>query len=182
MKGSKKLLVMLLALIMVFTMASCGGSQDNGGEEPVPGEVKAEDLYCVVNGQEVRLGDVYEDIKAGLGEEAKPAEEVEPCDDTTDWLKTIHYYDGVSIHHNIDGIVEHIDINTYDVGEGDVSFMGKVKLGDSIEDIKTILGEPRQEDEWSIDYMIDNVYVMIMRTEEGADTIAQIDFHPEDVM
>ena len=175
----KKLLVIIMALIMVFTMASCGGNSEKA--EP-QGDASSKDLYAVVNGQEVRLGDSFDEIREGLGEEAKPAEEVEPCDGDTDWLKTIHFYNGISIHHNKDGIVENIDINTYDVGEGDALFMGSVKLGDSVDSIKEIFGEPRQEDEWSMDYMIGDVYLLVMKAEEGSDTIGEINFHPDGVM
>ena len=60
--------------------------------------------------------------------------------------------------------------------------MGKIKLGDSIEDIKALLGEPREEDEWAINYMIGDVFIYILRTDEGSDTIGEIDFHPDGVI
>lgn len=184
MKSIKKFMVLMIALVMVLSFTACGGNEaSEPQEDQSTAAVQPEDIFAVVNGQEVRLGDAYEDIKASLGDEAKPEDVVEPCgDDTTDWLKTIHYYNGVSIHHNIDGIVEHIDINTNDVGEGDVTFMGKIKLGDSIEDIKALLGEPREEDEWAINYMIGDVFIYILRTDEGSDTIGEIDFHPDGVI
>ena len=186
---AKKFLLLALMLIVVFTFAACGGSGEPAGStEPAdsaePAESGAptvetdfpEETFILMNGTEVRVGDNMANLEGKLGEETQPAETIEPCDPNIDLTTVQYFFNGVQITTNEEGVISDISLDIRN-GETDSSFGGKVKIGDSIDGVKEILGEPEEgnEDDMFITYYFgpeeDTSMVMVYKDEEGNNTM-----------
>ena len=182
---AKKIFLLALMLVMVFTFSACGGSSEpaaEGGSEsgaPTVETAYPEGTFILMNGTEVRIGTNMADLEGKIGEELKPSETIQPCDPNLDKPTVEYYFQGVNITTNEEGIIANIMLDERD-GETDSSFGGTVKLGDSIDGVKAILGEPEEgnEDEMFITYYFgpeeDQDMVMVYKDEDGNNTMTGI--------
>jgi len=186
MKVRKTLAAILAVSVIGAGMAACSKDDDKKDETEAPAEdtvaeesedegteteraVDGIDLYFVLNGVEVRLGDSYADIKDQLGDEIKPEDKIVPCEGDCEYLSIIHTYEGYTVEENYDGVVCNISINGYESGIGDDLFLGQFKYGDSVADVKAAIdAEPADEGDTYIQYFItDTLCCMINNDENG---------------
>ena len=198
---TKKFLLLALILVMVFTFAACGGSSEEPAGEPdetaddqaadgsasdAPTVESAlpEGVFVLMNGTEVRVGDNYANIEGKIGDEIQPAERVEPCDPELDTPVINYYFNGVQITTNDEGVIASVllDERVGDASACDASFGGKVKLGDPIDGVKEILGEPEadNEDDSFLMYYYgdegDTENIMFYKDEDGNNTMTGVTF------
>lgn len=137
-------------------------------EEMQPADLS--EVFVTFNDVKVVLGAPYADCKDQLGAEIKPADVEGSCDPGSDWCRTYHYYDGLTVQEdqngNVAGFEFHEPVDT-------VAFMGQLKLGDPIEKVPTVLGET-EPSEYGIFYMTDAVYIALYPDEDNGTTIADI--------
>lgn len=132
----------------VSTTAAPAVSGDTEIVTEAPSEPEAEEgIYATINGVNVTVGVPFADMEAALGEQTQPAETIDSCDPDSDWKQTMHYYEGVIITENKDGIIDGIQVQ-----EGDSALMGKIKIGAARDDVKALLGEPETDETWGMFY------------------------------
>ncbi len=182
---AKKFFLLALMIMVVFTFSACGGSGEPAGSgeaQDGPATVETslpEGAYILMNGTEVRVGDNIANLEGKLGEETQPSETIQPCDPNLDMPTVQYYFNGVNLTTNEDGVISDIALDIRN-GETDSSFGGKVKLGDPIDGVKEILGEPEEgnEDDMFITYYFgsedDPEMVMVYKDEEGNNTMTGI--------
>ena len=150
----RKRFLLLCAILLMSTLLAGCGKKSEGAKEP-------EGMYVTCNDAYVAIGMTYADIKDGLGEQTAPDEVILPCDGGDAYKDTMHFYKGLTVTENRDGIVSQIEVNS----EGDIALMGKVKVGDKQEDAVKALGEPDTypvpEDDYALTYSTDTYYVMV---------------------
>lgn len=165
----KKVLSILLAVLLLATLfAGCKAKSKNpdatteanepaeneSGEtntvesEPVETTPAEEDgIFVTYNGQNIKVGVPFTEMQDMLGEETQPAETIDSCDEGSDWKQTMHFYSGMIVTENKDGIIDGIQVQ-----EGEAALMGKIKIGASKDDVKAVLGEPDTDESWGIYY------------------------------
>ncbi|MBQ1400851.1 MAG: hypothetical protein IIY99_00730 [Firmicutes bacterium] len=171
----KKIFLVVLMLMVVFTMAACGGESSGGqsGDAPTAEVAFPQEVFITMNGTEVRVGDNFANVEGKIGEEVRPSETLEPCDPNFETATVEHYYDGVHITTNEEGIIATISLDIRD-GETDSAFAGKVKLGDPTDSIKEVLGDPADEDDMFISYYFgdeEDCNILIYKDEAGNGTL-----------
>ena len=172
----KKTLSLLLALLLLAALlTACAVKAPASPATELPQESNQETapapaatggrMYILYNNTEDALGDTFADLKDSLGEEAAPAQEILPCDGSDLFKDTMHYYQGLSITENIDGIIKEIDVSDLYGDVANASLMGQVVVGDTQAKALEVLGEPDNfplaEDDFSLTYQPDNQYVMV---------------------
>lgn len=178
----RKVFASILAVSVIGAgMIACSKDEDKKDETEAPVTEATEDteasqapagdidLFFVLNGIEVRIGDNYADIKDQLGDEIKPEDRVIPCEGDCEYLSIIHTYDGFTVEENQEGIVCNIGINGYESGVGDALFMGQFKYGDSFADVMAAIPmDPSDSDETYAQYFItDTLACMINTNDDG---------------
>ncbi len=183
----KNALLVATAVFCIAGVTGCGasdGSSSTGTSSKVSSEATSSEAsseassegseaassegtgYSLVyDGATVKVGDVFEDIKESLGKETQPSEEIEPCDPDAA-LTTMYYYEGFTISvTDDDGLVAFIN-----VGEGSdkVSTDKGIKVGDTMDRVKEVYGEPDNETEYVMQYTIDGKYdVSFSKADDG---------------
>ncbi len=180
----KKTLTFLLAVLMLTALmsgcamiapspAATAETLETSGPET---EGQPDEMYVLFNGTKVASGMLFTDVKDSLGDEVRPSESIGSCDENSDFLDTMHYYDGLIVTEDKDGVIRDLESN-----EGNkVLVNGKVKIGDEVSFAIEALGEPSAplgEDDVSINYSTEQAIVMLF-FETGTDgkTISGISF------
>ena len=169
----KTVAILLAALLIAALLLGCSDAKQpaespastpaqNGAPEPAG----QDSIFVTVNGTELRIGVPYAELKDKLGSEIKPAEEVLACDPSSDWKQTMHFYQGVTVSEDKDGLVNSIQIEG-----GDAAILGKIGVGSTREEAKAVLGQPDEEDGWSLFYSSLQPQIMLTFAEEGGDRV-----------
>ena len=145
----KKVLSILLAVLLLATLfVGCNnGRKNTDASEEKEQSSEEEGIFVTYNGQNIKVGVPFTDMKDKLGKETQPAETIDSCDEGSDWKQTMHFYDGMIVTENKDGIIDGLQVQ-----EGDAALMGKIKIGASKEDVKAVMGEPDTDESWGIYY------------------------------
>ena len=194
MKKMQKNLAVLLALMLVFAFVGCGGDDQNaedqtddqateeqaedttdesGDAEPQVSGDFPESVYVSLDGTPVRPGTNFEDVKDAVGTEIADPVTNEPCDPAMEGPETDYFYDGYKVTVEEDGNVRIVSVDER-MGTADAAFFcGSVRLGDSVDMIKEIMGEDWEieEDESFLIYYFDGGNLMFYKDEEGNETI-----------
>ena len=175
----KIVFIMLAALLLAALLLGCADAKQpaeslaskpagqdtaSAAEPAAPGQ---EGVFVTVNGVELCTGIPYAEYKEQLGEEIKPAEEVLACDPSSDWKQTMHFYQGVTVSEDKDGLV-----NSIQVEAGDAAILGKLGIGSTREEVKALLGQPDEEDEWNLFYSSTQPQIMFISSETDSERIA----------
>ena len=187
----RRALVLGMAGIMAFSLAACAknesetqasqseataqvteatqATEDTKASEEQQANAQTGAFAFNINGYDLKIGDVYDDVKDKLGQEIKPAEDIGACDPQgrSDFN---HFYDGVDVTVHFDGKVTRMYADVDNKGAATIS---GIAIGDNADKIKTALGNPEMEDETSIVYMNDQ-YILSFTLENGS--ITMIDF------
>ena len=194
MKKMQKILAVLLALMLVFAFVGCGGDDQNaedqtddqateeqaedttdesGDAEPQVSGDFPESVYVSLDGTPVRPGTNFEDVKDAVGTEIADPVTNEPCDPAMEGPETDYFYDGYKVTVEEDGNVRIVSVDER-MGTADAAFFcGSVRLGDSVDIVKEIMGEDWEieEDESFLIYYFDGGNLMFYKDEEGNETI-----------
>ena len=171
MKLKKILTTITVGALLMGTLVACGEKKDDtaaqttaaaettaaAGEETTAAAVSADNPYISFNGVDVQIGMNWADIKDKLGSETKPVDEIKPCDGG-DYIQIMHYFDGLTVTTLRDETV--VTLSTEDGGDG-ATLMGQVKKGDSIDAVKSAMGEPDSIDEYQMNYTKGNASVFV---------------------
>ncbi len=98
-------------------------------------------IYMLVNGTKIELGMSYADVKEALGAQTAPDQELGSCDNPT-FVRIVHYYPGLTITENPDGTIWAIELSSMYAGESDAALMENIKIGTSMDEVISVLGEP----------------------------------------
>ena len=120
---------------------------DPQGETETQAEPVEIDVWLEVNGQQIRVGVPFAELEPMLPEETAPVQEIDSCDENSDWHQSTHTYDGFTITVNKDGVA--VGINVVD---GDYALNGTVKIGSKPDDVKAAFGTPDTDEAWGIYY------------------------------
>ena len=158
----KKILsILLVVTLSAALLAGCSGQKKPSQPEEQPAAAEPEGVYVAMNGVNISLGIPFADLQDKLGEESKPSETINSCDENSDWKQTMHFYDGVTVTEDKDGLIDGVEVS------GDTaSLMGKIKIGATADEVKEALGEPDTDAEWGIYYNSSNPWVNIYLDEE----------------
>ena len=180
MKSFKKLLVVLLAIVMVFAFAACGGS-DNGGESEPAGDDQGsatiegipEEVFITVGDTVVQAGGDYGDYEGKLGDEIKPSERIEPCDPNTETADIEFYFDGLTLTTKEGGLVRMVDVAESEGNGPEILFSGKVGVGASVDEFKAIMGDrqPDTDDDDFVAYYFDMGNLLLYLEENDHTTV-----------
>lgn len=159
----KKALSVLLAVLLLATLfVGCKTDSNNPDAPADQNEPAAEEgVFITFNGQNIKVGVPFTEMKDKLGEETQPAETIDSCDEGSDWKQTMHFYGGVIVTEDKDGNIDGVQVQ-----EGDAALMGKIKIGASKDDVKAVLGEPDTDESWGLYYTKANPSVNIYLDEE----------------
>ena len=163
--------IVISMLLIVAALAGC--SSDKKAETETA--AAEEGVYVSINEVKVHTGQAYADVKDALGDEIKPSETIESCDPDSDWVQIMHYYAGTIVSEDKDGNIMSIEVTDREQAS-DAAFLcapDPVRLGDKFEDVKTIIGEPDQEDEYSLFYTSGDPMIYIY-LDENAGTVTGI--------
>lgn len=125
------------------------------------GEETEEGIFVLINGQNIKVGVPFADMEDKLGKEAQPAETSDSCDEGSDWKQTMHFYDGMIVTENKDGIIDGLQVS-----DGDAALMGKIRIGATKDDVKALLGNPDTDESWGIFYENTNPKINLYLDEE----------------
>ncbi|MBO5995176.1 MAG: hypothetical protein J6Q41_06660 [Firmicutes bacterium] len=194
MKTMQKILAVLLALVMVFAFVGCGGddqaaddqiddqateeqaeepTDESGDAEPQVSGDFPESVYVSLDGTPVRPGTKFGDVDGKIGTETADPVTNEPCDPAMEGPETEHYFDGYSVTVEQDDNVRIVAVDER-MGSADAAFFcGNVRLGDSVDMVKEIMGEDWEieEDESFLIYYFDSGNLMFYKDEEGNNPI-----------
>ncbi len=178
----KAVFLMLAALLLAALLLGCADAKqpaETAASTPAPQDSAAEPaeregIFVTVNGVEVYTGVPYAEYREKLGKEIKPAEEVLACDPGSDWKQTMHFYQGVTVSEDKDGLV-----NSIQVEAGDAAILGKLGIGATREEVKALLGQPDEEDEWSLFYSSTQPQIMFIPAETDGDRIGSFNVTAE---
>ena len=190
MKKLQKILAVLLALMMVFAFVGCGGddqtaddqtddqateeqADESGDAEPQVSGDFPESVYVSLDGTPVRPGTNFEDIKDAIGTEIADPVTNEPCDPAMEGPETDYFYDGYTVTVEEDVNVRIVSVDQSTGSAVAAFFCGSVRLGDSVDMVKEIMGEDWEieEDESFLIYYFDSGNLMFYKDEEGNETI-----------
>ncbi len=159
----KKVLSILLAVLLLATLfVGCKGDSKKPDDATEKNEtVEEEGVFITYNGQNIKTGVPFTEMKDKLGKETQPAETIDSCDEGSDWKQTMHFYEGVIVTENKDGIIDGVQVQ-----EGDSALMGKIKIGASKDDAKALLGEPDTDQSWGLYYTNSNPQITVYLDEE----------------
>ncbi len=96
-----------------------------------------------------------------LGTETQPAEVITSCDENSDWQQTMHFYGSVIVTEDKDGIIDSVTVNG-----GESTLMGKIAIGATKDEVKSVLGDPGTDDSWGLYYDSTNPWVNVYTDEE----------------
>lgn len=111
----------------------------------------AEKTKYIYNGATFEIGSKFADVKDKLGDQAKPSATSTPCVPGAHDVEYF-YYAGLIIQVNFEGTIMDIQLNEEMAPGRDGTISVGLKLGDTREKAKELLGEPASEDEYSITY------------------------------
>lgn len=179
----KKAILLMLAMMLVLTaLAGCTKQEANTSSEApaeqsaAAAETEESKIFMTLNGQKVYIGLVYADIKASLGDEIKPSEEVLPCGDGGgDWKRILHFYPGTVVTEDQNGIICEVSMNLGNEGDCETLAMGQIKLGGSVAELKKLLeGTPVMEDGWGATYKYGDAVIQFSASDEGGDELVNV--------
>lgn len=158
----KKILSILLALtLFAALLAGCSGQQKPSQPQEEPAAAEPEGIYVAMNGVNISLGIPFADLQDKLGEEVKPSETINSCDENSDWKQTMHFYDGVTVTEDKDGLIDGVEVS------GDAAaLMGKIRISSTKDEVIEVMGEPDTDAEWGMYYTTTNPWVNIYLDEE----------------
>ena len=121
-------------------------------------KTSATEAFFTLNEVDAKVGMSFADIKDKLGDEIKPAESVIPCG--AGETQVFHYYDGfVVVETEKEGVITGLELT--EGNNANAAFMGKVKVGDTPEQVKAAIGDPKDEDEYCLSYHIGDADVSV---------------------
>ena len=162
MKFKKLALTITIGALLIGSAAACGkaspAASEAATEAATENEYNADDYFVSFNGANLNLGMEFAKVKDMLGSETKPAETIEPCDGG-DYIQEMHFYDGLTVNTLRGETIIGLEV-PQDGGDG-AMMQGKVKKGATVDEVKKQLGNPENEDEYSLSYTIGTASLMI---------------------
>ena len=163
----KTLTALFLALTLCLALfAGCAKTPSENPTAPAD-DTALSSFYFKAGDVEIRMGMPFAELATQLGEEAKPAETVNACDPASDWKQISHFYPGITINEDKDGLVFGAEMTQREVPGGEVTFGDTVMVNSAPEDVRALLGEPESEDMGSLFYTIDGYTVAFYFDEEN---------------
>ena len=123
-------------------------SEDEAELDEMTFDQKATFAY---NGMTFKVGDKIDDLREAFGEEALPSQMMTPCVDGAQDVELI-YYPGLTIQVNYEGTIITVDITEESALGRDASLACGLKLGDTRETAKKLLGEADDENDYGLTY------------------------------
>ena len=144
-----------------------------------PSDPANEDGFSVlVNVTRIALGMRFSDVIEGLGGQTAPDQELGSCDGDPDSVRTTHFYPGLTVTENKEGVICGIEVSSVFGGENDAVLKGKVRLGTTLEETLAALGEPENkssaEDDCVLIYRQDGQEIYVFLTSNGKQTVSGI--------
>lgn len=176
MKLRKSLVLVTATIMLAAGLAGCGDKKDDKSKttEAVLENVAQDSLAAksrfAYNGVEFGVGDKGSDVVSRLGDQAqiKPSEKSQPCIPGAGEVETF-YYPGFIIEVTQYDIVASVCLtNDFDDSK-DCSTLGGLKLGQTLEDAKKIIGTDNMtENEFGLNYQDGDKYLTISVREDGS--------------
>ena len=188
----KKLVLFLLGIGIILTMIGCqeskketsensiidsdtnevvnNNSSENENQENDNTKLNFDVKLIKYKKTEFSLGDSFEENKEKFGDEIKPSETAKVCDPNAKGDSTMYYYEGLTINTNYKGVIVSVSITS-----GDTEVFGGVKVGDSPEKCKEVLGEPVFESEYGANYTLDRYGVGLVLDDDGKISVINIE-------
>ncbi|MBQ8912810.1 MAG: hypothetical protein IJ054_02040 [Lachnospiraceae bacterium] len=153
-----KKIFLCVILCIIFLLVGCGSNDSKKNDADNTESSATGGIGLTYNSTSITLGDSFDNIKSGLGEEIRPSEEIAPCDgEGGNHIE--HYYNGLLIGTDMSGNVAYYMIqsdgdDTTDVVREASTDKG-LKLGDSADRAKELYGEPYNESDYVIAFSDD---------------------------
>ncbi len=167
----KKFCLLLTAVVLAATLLAGCSSGKKSSEGP-------KGMYLQYNDAKIAIGMKFEDVKDGLGTETRTPEVILPCDGGDAYKDTLHFYPGMAVTENIDGVISQIEVSDLYEGEANATVSGKVKVGDTVETAVGALGEPVNypipDDEYSMTYNEGDANILLFLDPDNKDVISGI--------
>ena len=103
------------------------------------------------NGVYFSVGDKMSTIKDQLGNEAKPSATMTPCAEGAQDV-SLYYYPGLTIQVNFEDTIISVTASEEDAPGKDAALVCGLKVGDSRETAKSLLGTPDDENDYGLSY------------------------------
>ncbi|MBO6114560.1 MAG: hypothetical protein J6P57_05840 [Lachnospiraceae bacterium] len=183
MRLKKGIILVTTAMMLTAGLAGCKEKKDdkvkengnkvedtaNSTETLAADSLEAKSRF-IYNGTEFGVGNKGSDIVSMLGEQAqiKPSEKSQPCIPGAGEIETF-YYPGFIIQVTQYDVIATVCLtNDYDESK-DCSTIGGLKLGQTIEDAKNIIGTDNMtEDEFGLNYQDGDKYLSISVRDDGS--------------
>ncbi len=144
-------------------------SAAEGGETAAASSFTADNAKVKYNGTELAVGDNINDKKGSLGAEAAPASQAPSC--LTGNTINEYYFPGMTIQANNDGIIFSIELTNALYSGGDGTTADGFKVGDTVDSIKAVLGEPTETKGTSPVYTAGTVSMQASGSPSGIESI-----------
>jgi len=168
----KKLITVLLALMMIFTLCACGGESVNEPENTDNAAAYTPDygeLYYEADGVKFGIMDYADEVLSALGEPQGTFESESCAYQGSDYF---YYYDGFELMANdIDGTLR---ITGITVADDTVQNPQGVKIGMDIEEALSLMGEGYAENGTVYKYTAGSTLLMLKAGEDG--TVSAIEY------
>ena len=137
----------------------------------------AEGLYLLAGGARIRPGQRYADVQSSLGEKTGPDQELGSCDDPS-YVRKVHFYPGLSVTENPDGVIWGMELSPLYAGEGDAALLGAVRVGTTLDEALAALGRPENaasaKDDCMLLYRRDGVECCVFLDPDGGQTVSGV--------
>ncbi|MBR4897085.1 MAG: hypothetical protein IKZ41_11685 [Clostridia bacterium] len=150
--------VLLALVLLTATLFLAGCSKDKPETSDAPAsssESAGQGVFLLFNGQKLHIGDEFAALKDALGPESMPCETIKPCDPNSDAVSTLYFYDGVEIMVQEDGSIESLSVGR----DSEAALLGEIRPGSDPDALKASLGDPSDENEYALIYIVDSVWI-----------------------
>lgn len=155
--------------------APAESSVPSNADTPEPTD--ADGMYLLINGARVEPGMRYADVRDCLGGQTAPDQEIGSCDNPS-FVRIVHFYPGLTVTENPDGVIWGMELSSVFAGEGDAALKGTIRIGTPLEEVLAILGEPENassvKEDRTLIYQPENQDLYIFLDPDGKDTVTGI--------
>ncbi len=169
----KKIIFSCLACIICVSLCACGEKETVNNEQESNNESQVVNLEpqadesgfatMIHNGNEISLGDYFEDVKSLLGDETKPSETVTACGPGQTSDIHLYYFDNFVVHVDSNG-----KIVQFQTENSNISVKAGAHVGQDFNEAKATSNvEPEFEFEGYVSYKFSDCMASIEYDENG---------------
>ena len=144
-------------------------AEESKADAPAASSFTADHAAVKYNGAELKVGQNINDVKGSLGSEAAPMSQAPSC--LSGNTINEYYFPGMTIQANPSGVIFSIELTNSLYQGGDGTTVDGLKVGDTVDNAKSVLGEPTETKGTSPVYTDGTVSMQLSGSPSGIESI-----------